>query len=52
MIMALLMATLPMNMEYIVTNELGEIEITNDKNKGVPTTTIARFRFDLNFNPR
>lgn len=44
------MVALPMNMEYLYTNEFGEEEITNDPNKGIPTTTIARFRFSLNFN--
>lgn len=43
------MITLPMNMEYLYTNEFGEEEITNDPNKGIPTTTIARFKFGLNF---
>ncbi len=46
------MVALPMNMEYIYTNEFGEEEITNDPNKGIPTTTIARFRFSLNFEDR
>jgi hypothetical protein len=44
------MAVLPMNMEYLYTNAFGEEEITNDKNKGIPTTAIARFRFSLNFD--
>ena len=46
------MIVLPMNMEYLYTNEFGEEEITNDPNKGVPTTTIARFKFNLTFNDR
>jgi hypothetical protein len=41
------MIVLPMNSEYVITNELGEQEITNDSNKGIPTTTISRFRFSL-----
>ena len=41
------MIVLPMNLEYYYTNEFGEMEMTNDHNKGVPTTTIARFRFSL-----
>lgn len=41
------MAVIPMNMEYTFTNEFGEEEITNDPNKGVPTTTVARFRIGL-----
>ena len=46
------MVALPMNMEFVYTNEFGEEEITNDPNKGIPTTTIARFRFSLNFEDR
>ena len=47
------MAVLPMNMDYVYTNEFGEQEVTNDKSKGVPTTTVARFRFSLTFdNPK
>jgi hypothetical protein len=41
------MAVIPMNMEYTFTNEFGEEEITNDRNKGIPTTTIARLRIGL-----
>ncbi len=46
------MVVLPMNMEYVYTNEFGEQEITNDTNKGVPTSTVARFRFGLDFQDR
>jgi hypothetical protein len=46
------MAVLPMNMEYVYTNIFGEEEITNDKNKGIPTTTIARLRLGLNYDSR
>ena len=42
------MIPIPMNMEYVYTNEFGEQEITNDTNKGIPTTTVARFRVGLN----
>ena len=38
----------PMNMDYVVTNEFGEIEYTNDPNKGIPTSGCYRFRFGLN----
>lgn len=41
------MLVIPMNMEYTYTNEFGEQEITNDPNKGIATTTIARFRVGL-----
>ena len=44
------MVVLPMNMEFVYTNEFGEQEITNDVNKGIPTTTVARFRFTLDGN--
>jgi hypothetical protein len=44
------MVVLPMNMEYVYTNEFGEQEITNDPNKGIPTTTTARFKFSLDGN--
>jgi len=38
---------IPMNMEYVYTNEYGEREITNDTNKGIPTAACYRFRFSL-----
>jgi hypothetical protein len=38
---------LPMNMEYLYTNEFGESEITNDPNKGVPTSACYRFRITM-----
>lgn len=38
----------PMNMDYIFTNEYGENEYTNDPNKGIPTSGCYRFRFSLN----
>jgi hypothetical protein len=44
------MVVLPMNLEYVYTNEFGEQELTNDTNKGIPTTAIARFRFSLDTN--
>lgn len=39
-----------MNMDYVITNEFGENEITNDPNKGIPTSACYRFRFNLNDN--
>ena len=39
-----------MNMDYVYTNEFGENEITNDPNKGVPTSACYRFRIDMNDN--
>jgi len=44
------MAVLPMNLDYVYTNVFGEEEITNDPNKGIPTTAVARFKFSLDFN--
>lgn len=44
------MILLPMNLDYMFTNELGEQEITNDPNKGIPTGCVARFKFSLDFN--
>jgi hypothetical protein len=38
---------LPMNMEYLYTNEFGENEITNDPKKGVPTSACYRFRITM-----
>lgn len=37
----------PMNMDFIYTNEFGEMETTNDPNKGVATSACYRFRFNL-----
>lgn len=36
-----------MNMDYLITNEFGENEYSNDPNKGIPTSGIYRFRFSL-----
>lgn len=38
---------IPMNMDYLYTNEFGENEYTNDSNKGVATSACYRFRFSL-----
>ena len=39
---------LPMNMDYVYTNEFGENEITNNPNKGIATSACYRFKFTLN----
>lgn len=39
-----------MNMDYVYTNEFGDNEITNDPNKGVPTSACYRFRFNMSDN--
>jgi hypothetical protein len=41
---------LPMNSEFLYTNEFGENEITNDPNKGVPTAACYRLRLSLDDN--
>ena len=38
----------PMNMDYVYTNEFGENEYTNDEKRGIPTAACYRFRFSLN----
>ena len=38
---------LPMNLDYMYTNEFGEMEITNDTNKGIPTSSCYRFRISV-----
>jgi hypothetical protein len=40
----------PMNSEFIFTNEFGENEITNNPNKGIPTAACYRFKFSLDDN--
>lgn len=39
--------SVPMNMDYLYTNEFGEQEYTNDSNKGIATSACYRFRFSL-----
>jgi hypothetical protein len=41
------MMVVEMNLDYTYTNEFGELETTNDPNKGIPTTTVARLRMSL-----
>lgn len=38
---------IPMNLDYVTTDEYGNIVPTDDPNKGVPTRTRVRFRFSL-----
>lgn len=42
--------SVPMNMDYVYTNEFGETEITNDTNKGIPTSACYRFRFSMDYD--
>ena len=41
------MFPLPMNLDYLYTNEFGENIITNDSKRGVPTTAAYRFRITM-----
>lgn len=36
--------TIPMNLDYVYTNEFGELIPTDDPNKGIPTRARVRFR--------
>jgi hypothetical protein len=36
-----------MNMDFVVTNEFGENEYSNDPNKGIATAGVYRFRFTI-----
>lgn len=40
--------TIPMNLDYVRTDEFGNIVPTDDPNKGVPTRARVRFRVTLN----
>lgn len=39
---------IPMNLDYVMTDEYGNIVPTNDSKKGLPTRAQVRFRFSLN----
>ena len=41
----------PMNLDYVITNEFGERVISNDPNKGVPTKAKYRFKVKWNQEP-
>ena len=41
---------IPMNLNYIVTSEEGELIPSNDPTKGIPTTSDVRFRIGMNVN--
>lgn len=38
---------IPMNLDYVGTDEYGNIVATDNPNKGIPTRTRARFRFSI-----
>ena len=42
------LANVPMNLDYIITNEFGEQIISNDPTKGIPTKGRYRFKFKWN----
>ena len=39
---------IPMNLDYVVTDEFGNMVPTDDPNKGIPTRTRVRFRISMN----
>ena len=39
------LANVPMNLDYVITNEFGEQVISNDPTKGIPTKGRYRFKF-------
>jgi hypothetical protein len=41
---------LPMNLDYVVTNEAGELIPSNDPNIGIPTRSSVRFRIGMDEN--
>jgi hypothetical protein len=43
---------LPMNMDYITTNEFGERVISNDPKVGIPTSAKYRFKIKWNQSPK
>jgi hypothetical protein len=40
--------TIPMNLDYVYTNEFGELTPTDDQSKGIPTRARVRFRIKAN----
>ena len=45
------MIDLPMNLDYVVTNEFGEQVLSDDPNKGIPTKAKYRFKVKWNQSP-
>ncbi len=41
----------PMNMDYVITNEFGERVLSDDPKKGIPTTAKYRFKVKWNQSP-
>lgn len=42
---------IPMNLDYVMTDEFGNIVPTDDPSKGIPTRTRVRFRISLDDSP-
>jgi hypothetical protein len=42
---------LPMNLDYVITNEFGEQVFSNDERKGIPTRAKYRFKIKWNQSP-
>lgn len=42
---------IPMNLDYVTTDEFGNMVPTDDPNKGIPTRTRVRFRVSLDESP-
>jgi hypothetical protein len=40
----------PMNLDYIITDEFGNLQVTDDKSRGLPTRAKVRFRIKMNQN--
>lgn len=41
---------IPMNLDYVITDEYGNIVPSSDPNKGIPTRTKMRFKIDIDDN--
>lgn len=42
---------IPMNLDYIMTDEYGNTVLSDNPNKGIPTRTTVRFRVSMHENP-
>lgn len=38
---------IPMNLDYVITNEFGKLIPSNDPSKGIPTRSLCRFRISM-----
>ena len=46
------MVDVPMNLDYVITNEFGERVLSNDPQKGIPTKGKYRFKIKWNQSPK